>query len=82
MQQESLDTMKVFWAGVFDRYVTHRCHPGSGMYSVLTGSPEVTRLDSGNRRYLADLLLFVEKHVPAEARGSKQNVERWLAGED
>lgn len=80
MEPESLDNMKTFWHGVFDRYVTRRLHPGSGLYSVLTGSPEVGCLDSDNRRYLADLLLFVEKHVPAEARGSRENVERWLGG--
>lgn len=63
--------------GIVDRYVEQRLHAGSGFQSLIEGRPVIGRLDLSVRENLANILLYIEKAVPPEARGSRENYRNW-----
>lgn len=67
--------------GGLERYVEFGNDPGGFLVSVLEGDlfGAVNKADNANYARLADWAMLVHRNIPADARGSRRNVERWLA---
>ena len=62
---------------VIHDYIERHTHAGSALQSCIEGRPNVYRMDPQLRKNLADVLLYICKNVPLEARGSKAKYKAW-----
>ena len=64
-------------------YVTHRIHPGSFVYAVLSNDLEeaVAHSDQWNEPILAELVAIIHTQIPAHLHGSSAIVQAHLNGE-
>jgi len=72
-----------------DNYIKYGYHPGQFVEHILCNNLREAAIyaDDENKRWLADIAVYVNSNVPPEARGSVENIQAWmrrknLAGKD
>lgn len=81
MTEETInEPVNEFIRAAVQRYVEHHIPFGSFMSAVIIGdlAEAERRADSHNKKHLAEIVAYVEEHVPSEARGSAQNYADWV----
>ena len=70
--------------GGLHRYVNHRLPPGDFLRAVLENNltEALGRADDTNQRTIKEIVSFIYSCLPSNCWGSREKVEKWLAGEE